>query len=107
MLPATTRPELSPIPTFSSGLRAPARSRAPPQRLDRVVGQPVGRAEHGHQPVADELVDAPAVLVDDRHDLANSWLIAVTTPAAPGSLREPREVADVDEHDRHLDLLAR
>ena len=48
-----------------------------------MVGLAPGGPEHRQQPVADELVDAAAVVVDDRDDLLEQTaLIAATTSSA-------------------------
>ena len=79
------------------------------RRLDRalgVVGLALGRAEHGDQPVADELVDVAAVLVDARHGGLEQLVQLGDDLVRLGLLGERGEVADVEEQDGHLDLLA-
>ncbi len=70
-LPATTVPELSPIPNSSpcSEFVLAGDLDRGGQRLVGMIGLAPRGAEHGQQAVADELVDAAAVVVDDRHDL--------------------------------------
>ena len=71
-----------------------------------MVGQPLGRAEDAHHAVADELVRLPAMALEDRHDELEEVVQVGDRLARRRALRERREVADVDEHDRHLHVLA-
>lgn len=71
-----------------------------------VVGQPLGCAEDGQQPIPHELVGVPAVADDDRHDPLVEAVELSDDLGGRSVLREGREVADVEEHHRDLDLLA-
>ena len=110
IVPATTAPELTPIPIS----QAPAVLLA--HRLGHlergrdaavgVVGQRVRRAEHGQQAVADELVGVGAVLGQHRHDELVERVELGHDLGRRGLLGERGEAADVEEQDRDLDLLA-
>ena len=107
-LPAITVPESMPMPiSRSPWKRLARRARDRERRIEgqvRVVGLGRGRAEHGEQPVADELVDVAVALGDDRHHELEQAVERLEHLAGLELLGEAREVPDVDEHHRHVDL---
>ena len=62
-----------------------------------VVGQRLGRAEHAEHPVAEELLHAPAVLLEHRHRDPEELVQQRHRLARRDAVGERREVADVDE----------
>mmetsp|Transcript_21119 Transcript_21119/g.81985 ORF Transcript_21119/g.81985 Transcript_21119/m.81985 type:complete len:520 (-) Transcript_21119:321-1880(-) len=71
--------------------------RAAPRRLQRL-----GRAEHGHQPVADHLVDHAAMLVDGREHQRVVGVEQLDDVLRRLRLDQAGEAADVAEHHRGL-----
>src|SRR3954467_4614441 len=120
IVPTTTRPEFTPTPTCRRPLR-PSRtswaiSWAAAEELGvlggggdgagGVIGGALGSAEHGQQPVADELVRMAAVTQDHGDDGVIEVVEARDDLVGGGALGERREPAYVDEQDRDVDLLA-
>ena len=71
-----------------------------------VIGQVHGGAEDAEQAVADVLVGVPAVLDDHGYDELVELVKPCHDLAGARPFGERREVADVEEQDRYLDLLA-
>ena len=69
-----------------------------------VVGVRLGRAEHGQQAVALELVDVPAVSGDHRDDHLEQPVERADDLLRLGAGREAGEVLDVGEQDRDVEL---
>ena len=65
-----------------------------------------GRSEHREEAVADELVDMPAAFVDHRDDQLEQAVEGGDNLGCGGTIGKPGEVPDVEEHHRHLQLLA-
>ena len=79
------------------------------RRLDGAVGvvvEAVRRPEDAEQPVADELVRVPAVMGEQRDDVVVEAVELGDHVPRARALGERREVADVEEQDGDLDLLA-
>jgi hypothetical protein len=70
------------------------------ERAVGVVGLRRGRAEHGQQAVAQELVDRAAMADDHGHDEGEELVQVVDRLARARAFGERREPADVDERDR-------
>ena len=62
-------------------------------------------AEYGQRPVAEELVHVPTSINDGRYDNLKQGVEAGDRVLGGVGLRERGEVADVDEHHRHLAAL--
>ena len=109
-VPASTRPVLTPMPIRSSPPKASAtlavHVACGGQRAVGVVGVVLGHAEDAEQAVADELVRVPAVRLQHRHDDLEELVQARDRLARGDAVGRGGEAADVDEHHRHLDLLA-
>ncbi len=71
-----------------------------------VVGDDLRRAEHGHQPVALELVDVAALGRDHRHHDLEELVETGDHLLRVCGLGEAAEVLDVAEEDRDVDDLA-
>ena len=69
------------------------------QRLPAAGIDAVALAEHGQQPVAEELVDPAAVRGDGGADDAEELVEHVDDVERQPLLRQAREIAQVDEHD--------
>ena len=70
-----------------------------------MIGQVVRRAEDGQRAVAEELVDVPTGIDDGGHDDLEQRVEPGDGVLGGVRLGERREVADVDEHHRHLAAL--
>ncbi len=109
--PATTTPELRPTPTDSSPLELILHRRDDLERGNQgsigVVRDASRSPEHSEQPIPDELVDVAGVGVDHRHDVFPEPVHGRDHLGGAPALGETGEVADVDEHQRHLKLFAR
>ena len=70
-----------------------------------VIRQLVRGAEDGQRAVAEELVDMPTGVDDGRHDDLEQGVEAGDGVLGGVGLGERGEVADVDEHHRHLAAL--
>ena len=110
IVPTMTSPELTPTLTRQRSPKcASTAATIAPRGVDAavgVVGQRLGRAEHGQHPVAEELVHAAAVLLDHRHGDAEELVQQRHRLARGDAVGERREVADVDEQQGHHRVLA-
>ena len=70
-----------------------------------MIGEVVRGAEDGQRAVAEELVDMPTGIDDGRHDDLEQRVEAGDGVLGGVGLGERGEVADVDEHHRHLAAL--
>src|SRR5574341_36024 len=87
------------------GLYGPEHLQPGADGVERRAGGIVGVKER-HQPVADEIVDLPVVMVDDRAHPAEVPIQHVDDVVGQVRLGERREVADVGEQDGEVTLLA-
>ena len=71
-----------------------------------MIGEVVGRAEDGQRAVAEELVDVPTGVDDGGHHDLEQGVEPGDGVLGGVGLGERGEVADVDEHHRHLAALA-
>jgi hypothetical protein len=94
------------ISDSASSRRSRAISSAARRARSGVVVLAAGSAEDREQAVADELVHVAPVAVDDRHHPLEQRVQAGHGLGRRAPLGEAGEVAHVEEHDRHLDLLA-
>ena len=72
----------------------------------RVVAVGDGSAEHGHDTVADVLVDGAAVAVDGAIDSLKECAEQAMDLLRIELARQPRVASEVGEQDRHLPTLA-
>ena len=111
MVPAITTPVLIPMPirklaAESLGDQAVNQHRGAHRGIG-VIGEVVRGAEDGQGAVAEELVDVPTGIDDGGHDDLEQRVEPGDGVLGGVGLGERGEVADVDEHHRHLAALTR
>ena len=110
IVPAITLPELMPTPIADAAAAVPsaasASSAAAASARSAWSRSFTGAPNTPEHPVADELVRVAAVLRQDRHDELEELVHVRHHLARAGVLGEAREVAQVDEDDGDLHLLA-
>ena len=97
MLPATTGPVWMPMPVRRAGM---------PHRVHGVARLGHGRAEDGHDGVADVLVDDPVLFHHDADHLAEVLVEQAHELLRVHALAQRGEAADVGEQDGDLERLA-